>query len=73
MQHGDYNADFLCDNFRILSKKSLVFRARLVIGSFFLKLKTLTMCFKLNIFYNGMKDNVYREVYSYKYGMLLPE
>ena len=47
-------------------------RASLVIESFLLKLKTITSCFE-HVFHNNLKDNVYRQVYSYKYCRLPPK
>ena len=58
-QHGDFNTNFLPESFPKLLKKSLIFRGRLVIGSFLLKLYTVTVCFKLNVFHNNLKDKVY--------------
>ena len=48
-------------------------RASLVIGSFLLKLKTIATCFEYDIFHNNLKDNVYGQVYSWKYCRSLPE
>ena len=48
-------------------------RASLVIESFLRKLKTITLCFEHDIFHNNLKDNVYGQVYSYKYCRLLPK
>ena len=36
----------------------------IVVGSFLLKLKTITMNFEINIFCNILKDNVHGQVYS---------
>ena len=41
-----------------LLKESLVFRTCLIVGSFFLRLKTTTMCFKLNIFNKNFTGNI---------------
>ena len=45
------------------SKKSIVFRACLVPGSFLLRLKTITMCFEPNIFRNNLTGNVYKQFF----------
>ena len=39
----------------------------IVVGSFLLDLKTITMNFEISIFCNILKDNVHRQVYSKKY------
>ena len=39
--------------------------------SLLLKLKTIPSCFELDIFHNNLKDNVYGQVFSYKYFSLL--
>ena len=39
---------------------------------FFTKIEDITPCFE-HIFQNNLKDNVYRQVYSYKYCRLLPK
>ena len=44
-------------------KVSLVYRALLIERSFLLKLKTITMCFKLNKIHNNQKENVFAQVY----------
>ena len=36
----------------------------IVVGSFLLKLKTITMNFEINIFCNTLQDNVHGQVYS---------
>ena len=36
----------------------------IVVGSFLLKLKTITMDFEINIVCNILKDNVHEQVYS---------
>ena len=41
-----------------LLKESLVFRARLVAGSFLLRLKTIDVRFKLNTFHDNLAGNV---------------
>ena len=45
----------------------------IVVGSFLLKLKTISMDFEIKIFCNILKENVHREVNSQKYQKLLPE
>ena len=35
--------------------------------------KTLGMCFELNVCHNELNDNVYGQVYSLKYCLMLPE
>ena len=47
-----------------LLKKSLVFRARLVAVFFSLRLKTMTMCFKLNIFHDNLAGYVCETFFS---------
>ena len=38
--------------------------ASIVVGSFLLKLKTITMDFEINVVCNILKDNVHEQVYS---------
>ena len=59
LQQGNSNTDILSEEFPKLLMKSLVFRAPLVVGSFLVKLKTTTKCFKLNNVHNNLKDSVY--------------
>ena len=44
-------------------KESLVFRARLVVRSFSLRLKIITVCSELNIFQINLTDNVNEQFY----------
>ena len=61
---GNFITNFLYKSFLKTSKrKSLVFVACLVIGSFLSKLKTVTKCFELNILYTKLKDKVYGQCY----------
>ena len=46
-------------------------RASPVIESFWLKLKTIILCFEHDISHKILNDNVYGQVYSYKYCRLL--
>ena len=39
--------------------KNLLFRVRLVAGSFLLKLKTMSMCLELKTFIKDLNSNVY--------------
>ena len=47
------------------------FRPRASPVSLLLKLKTIAACFEHDIFCSNLKDNVYGQVYSYKYCRLL--
>ena len=49
LQQWDPKTDFLSEDFSKLLKRSLVFRARVVVGPFSLKLKSLTMSFESDI------------------------
>ena len=49
LQQWDPKTDFLSENFMKLLKRSLVFRACVVVGPFSLKLKSLTMSFESDI------------------------
>ena len=55
--------------------KSLIYRALSLIAEYFLlRLKTVTMYFKFNIFYSNLTcNNVYEKLFSEKYRRLLPE
>ena len=57
-------AQTICLRFFRNLKESLVFRACLVAGSFFLKLKATAMCFKFNIFQDNMTGNIYAQFFS---------
>ena len=65
---------FSFTNFPIFNK-NLLFRIRLVAGSFLLKLKTMSMCLELKTFIKGLNSNVYgqRQIDSQKYCRLQPE
>ena len=52
LQQGDSNTEFLSKNLPELLKESLFFKARLVVESFLLKLRTITTYLQLNIFPN---------------------
>ena len=49
LQQWDRKTDFLSEDFSKLLKKSLVFRARVVVGLISLKLKSLTTSFESDI------------------------
>ena len=49
--------------FQKLLKESSVFRTFLAAGSFLLRLKTIAMCFKLNIFHDNLTGNVYEHFF----------
>ena len=49
LQQWDPKTDFLSEDFPKLLKRSLVFRARVVVGPFSLKLKSITMSFESDI------------------------
>ena len=49
LQQGDPKTDFLSEDFPKLLNRSLVFRTRLVVGPFSLKLKSKTMSFESDI------------------------
>ena len=50
LQQEDPKTNFLSEDFPKILKRSLVFRARVVVGPFSLKLNSITMSFKFNIF-----------------------
>ena len=56
-------------------RQTLFFRSRasLVIESSLLKLKIITTCFEQYIFHNNLKNNVYGQICSQKYCLLLPK
>ena len=64
LQQAGSSADFLSEVFSKTFREDLVFRACLIVGSILLRLKTVTICFKLNIFHNNFTGNVYIQCYS---------
>ena len=64
LQQTGSSADILSEVFSKTFRKNLVFRACLIVGFSLLRLKTITVCFKLNIFHNNFTGNVYEQCYS---------
>ena len=54
----------MSENLPKFLKKSLFFRARLVVESFLLILRTIKTYFELNIFHNKLNGNVFGRLYS---------
>ena len=64
LQQWDPKTDFLSEDFPKLSKSNLVFRARVVVGPFSLKLKSLTISFESDISKNDLEGNAYEKTGS---------
>ena len=64
LQQWDPKTDFRSEDFPKLLKRSLVFRARVLVGPFSLKLKSLTMSFKSDIFKDNAQGNAYEQTGS---------
>ena len=66
MQQGSSKIDCLFNNFpKLFLRKALFseYRIFFLVGYFFVKWKTLSLCFELNISHNELKDNVFGQVY----------